>query len=189
MVRPHNCFDMVHEIIEGDERKLGFEMRVFAQMAASVTLGGWVGRISTRDATFTRRTGSPVLCSETFLHAVYVAQRWETGLEVQLRTLSQKRWLPIIFQFEQGRTAFDLCLHETWRGDLDHMTLCVGGTEGREHRGAKSEHAACVLAAQDKMTEIRQDGGIRFLHGSRLTTIDSKKDSTLVQDVPRCAGW
>jgi len=48
MVRPHNCFDMVQEIIEGDEPKLGFEMRVFAQMAASVTWGG-LGRISTRD--------------------------------------------------------------------------------------------------------------------------------------------
>jgi hypothetical protein len=32
---------MIHEIIEGDERKLGFEVRVFAQMAASVA---WVGR-------------------------------------------------------------------------------------------------------------------------------------------------
>jgi len=42
MVRPHECFDVIHEIIEGDERKLGFEMREFAQMAASVTLGGWV---------------------------------------------------------------------------------------------------------------------------------------------------
>ena len=37
MVRPHNCFDVIQEIIERDERKLGFEMRVFAQMAASVT--------------------------------------------------------------------------------------------------------------------------------------------------------
>jgi hypothetical protein len=27
---------VIHEIIEGDERKLGFEVRVFAQMAASV---------------------------------------------------------------------------------------------------------------------------------------------------------
>jgi len=48
VVRPHNCFDMVQEVIEGDERKLGFEMRVFAQMAASVTWGG-LGRISKRD--------------------------------------------------------------------------------------------------------------------------------------------
>jgi hypothetical protein len=35
----YNCFDVIHEIVEGDERKLGFEMRVFAQMAASVA---WV---------------------------------------------------------------------------------------------------------------------------------------------------
>ncbi len=38
-VCPHNCFDMIHEIIEGDECKLGFEVCEFAQMAASVT---WV---------------------------------------------------------------------------------------------------------------------------------------------------
>jgi hypothetical protein len=48
VVRPHECFDVIHEIIEGDERQLGFEMREFAQVAASVTLGVW-GRISTRD--------------------------------------------------------------------------------------------------------------------------------------------
>jgi hypothetical protein len=30
---------MIHEIVEGDERKLSFEVRIFAQMAASVT---WV---------------------------------------------------------------------------------------------------------------------------------------------------
>lgn len=29
-VCPHNCFDVIHEIVKGDERKLGFEMRVFA---------------------------------------------------------------------------------------------------------------------------------------------------------------
>lgn len=36
----HNRFDMVHEIVEGDERKLGFEVRIFAQMATSVTWSG-----------------------------------------------------------------------------------------------------------------------------------------------------
>ena len=117
--------------------------------------------------TFTCRNESPVLCSETFLHAVYITQRRETGLEVQLRALSQKRWLPIIFQFEQGRSAFDLRLHETWRGDLNHMKFCIGSAECREHRGAKPEHAARVLAAQDEMAEIRQDRGIGFLHGPR----------------------
>jgi hypothetical protein len=30
---------MVHEIVKGDKCKLGFEMRVFAQMAAGVALG------------------------------------------------------------------------------------------------------------------------------------------------------
>jgi hypothetical protein len=35
---PHNHLDMVHEIFEGDERQLGFEVRVFAQVAACVTL-------------------------------------------------------------------------------------------------------------------------------------------------------
>jgi hypothetical protein len=35
----HNRFDVIHEIVEGDKRKLGFEMRVFAQMAAGVA---WV---------------------------------------------------------------------------------------------------------------------------------------------------
>lgn len=39
VARPHECFDVIHEIIEGDECKLCFEMREFAQMAASVT---WV---------------------------------------------------------------------------------------------------------------------------------------------------
>ena len=36
---------MIHEIVEGDERKLSFEVRIFAQMTASVTWGG----MSTRD--------------------------------------------------------------------------------------------------------------------------------------------
>lgn len=35
---PHNHLDMVHEIFEGDERQLSFEVGVFAQVAASVTL-------------------------------------------------------------------------------------------------------------------------------------------------------
>ena len=39
LVCPYNCFDMIHEFIEGDECKLGFEVCEFAQMAASVT---WV---------------------------------------------------------------------------------------------------------------------------------------------------
>ena len=43
-MRPHNRFDMIHEIIEGDERKLSFEVRIFAQMAASVTLSGMSAR-------------------------------------------------------------------------------------------------------------------------------------------------
>ena len=37
VVRPHNRFDMIHEIVEVDERKLSFEVGIFAQMAASVT--------------------------------------------------------------------------------------------------------------------------------------------------------
>ena len=41
----HNRFDVVHEIVEGDERKLGFEVRIFAQMTTSVTCSG----MSTRD--------------------------------------------------------------------------------------------------------------------------------------------
>jgi hypothetical protein len=36
VVRPYECLDVVHEIVEGDERKLGFEVREFAQMATSV---------------------------------------------------------------------------------------------------------------------------------------------------------
>lgn len=35
----HNCFDVIHEIVESDKRKLGFEVRVFAQMTAGVA---WV---------------------------------------------------------------------------------------------------------------------------------------------------
>ena len=42
---PHSRFNIIHEIVEGDKRQLGFEMRVFAQMAAGVT---WV-MVSTRD--------------------------------------------------------------------------------------------------------------------------------------------
>ena len=44
-VGPHNRFDMIHEFVKGDECKLGFEMRVFAQMAAGVA---WVDMMSTR---------------------------------------------------------------------------------------------------------------------------------------------
>ena len=44
-MRPHNRFYVIHEIIEADERKLSFEVRIFAQMATSVT---WRG-MSTRD--------------------------------------------------------------------------------------------------------------------------------------------
>ena len=61
---------MIYEIIEGDERELSFEMRIFAQMAASVTLSG----MSTRDAVISIRAGLPVLCSEAFLHTKYVTQ-------------------------------------------------------------------------------------------------------------------
>jgi hypothetical protein len=42
---PHNRFDMIHEIFEGDKCQLGFKVRKFAQMAARMALG----RVSTRD--------------------------------------------------------------------------------------------------------------------------------------------
>jgi hypothetical protein len=40
LVGPYNRFNVVQEIVEGDEPKLGFEMRVFAQVATSVA---WMG--------------------------------------------------------------------------------------------------------------------------------------------------
>ncbi len=60
---------MIHEIIEGDECKLGFEMRVFAQMATSVALGS----ISTRDLVISEQL-LPVLSSEALLHTKHVTQ-------------------------------------------------------------------------------------------------------------------
>ena len=33
----HDCFDVVHQVVECDERKLGFEVRVFAQMPTGMT--------------------------------------------------------------------------------------------------------------------------------------------------------
>jgi hypothetical protein len=67
---PHSRFNIIHEIVEGDKRQLGFKMRVFAQMAAGVT---W-GMVSTRDLGMQKQTISPVLCSEALLDTKYVAQ-------------------------------------------------------------------------------------------------------------------
>jgi hypothetical protein len=46
LMGPYNRFDVTHEIVEGDERKLCLEVRIFAQMAASVA-GVGEGMMST----------------------------------------------------------------------------------------------------------------------------------------------
>ena len=47
---------MVHQVIKGDKRELGFEVRIFGEVVTCVV----------------------VLCTETLLHAKYIPEGWKT---------------------------------------------------------------------------------------------------------------
>ena len=52
----YDGLNVVHQVIKGDERELGFEVRIFGEVATRVV----------------------VLCTETLLHAKYIPEGWKT---------------------------------------------------------------------------------------------------------------
>jgi len=127
-----NAFDVVHEVIEVDKCELSLEMGILAQMATCVT----------------------VLCAETLLNTEHISERRKTCLKVELRTLSEESWLPVIVELEESCATFDLGLHQARRRDFHDAVSCHGFTEGTHEIGSELENIRCDLSTEDKMAEI-----------------------------------
>ena len=75
----YDDINVVHQVIKGNEREPGFEVRI-------------LGEVATRVA---------VLCMETLLHAKYIPEGWKKCPETQLGTLREVGRLAMVVQFEQ----------------------------------------------------------------------------------------
>jgi hypothetical protein len=106
----HNGFDVCHEIIEVDEGELGLQMCILSQMATSVA----------------------VLRTETLLDTKHISKSGQTGLEIELRALSEESRLAVVVEAEQSGTTLHLGLNDAGRCDLQKGMGVVCCTEGRK---------------------------------------------------------
>lgn len=152
---------MGHESVKVEERKLGLEMRVLAQVTTGVTLLG----------------------TERLLDAEDVAQTRETCLEVELRALREVRVLAIVAELEQGRSTLDLRLDHARRRHLQQADLLVRLAERAEEGRAHFEDVGRRLASDDEVTSICEQVGIALLHSTSATAQRAQSLDTYGRDL------
>jgi hypothetical protein len=73
--RTYNGFDMIHQVIEGDESKLSLQVSILTQVATRMTIGTvsvWI--------TIIIEGTLPVLGTKTLLNTEDITKRWQTSL-------------------------------------------------------------------------------------------------------------
>lgn len=159
----YHGLNVIHQILEVDESQLGFQMRVFrqvseAQLEIKSGMCGDFKYLPTRVRVFG---------SERLLHTENIAQTGQTRLEIQLTTLRQVRFLAVVVELEQARTAFDGCLHDTRRSDFHDGVLCVDGSESAQDRGSNFHDSGRGFGSKVEMSQVLTHGEIGFLKRDR----------------------
>lgn len=132
----------VHEeLIKVDEGELGFDVGIFRQVTA----------------------GQGLLGAERLLDAENVAQRRETGFEVELGGLGEVGLLAVVVELEEGAASFDLGLDHAGRGDLKQAELLVALTERPHHTSSDLQDRTGLLSAEDEMPVVVLCLGVRVL--------------------------
>lgn len=137
----YKLLDMVEQVVEIDKGELSLDVSVFGQVAPGVTLFG----------------------PERFLNAEDVSETRQARLEVQLGTLREVRLLAVVVKREEGRATLDLGLDHARRGDFEEAEVGVRLAERGQERGADFEDGRGVLATDDEVTRVGEQGRVRFL--------------------------
>lgn len=171
---PYKLLDMVEQVVEVDKGELSLDVSVFGQVATRVTLLG----------------------PERFLNAEDVSKTRQARLEVQLRTLSEVRLLAVVVERKEGRATLDLSLDHAGRGDFEEAEVGVRLAERGQERGADFEDGRGVLATDDEVTRVGEQGRVRFLQtrivgdeqarSSRPRTPSPSRKTHLVDLVEEC---
>ena len=108
-------------------------------------------------------TGVTLFGPERFLNTEDVSETRQARLEVQLGTLREVRLLAVVVKREEGRATLDLGLDHARRGDFEESEVGVRLAEGGQERGADFEDGRGVLATDDEVTRVGEQGRVRFL--------------------------
>lgn len=141
MSTTHEFFNVLEKLVEIDEGEFTLDVSVFTEVAASVGL----------------------LCSERFLNAEHVAETGETRFEVQLRRLREVGLFAVVVEAEQGRASLDLSLNHARGSDLEEVQVGVRLSERGEKGSPDLEDGRRVLATDDEVSRIGEEGGIGIL--------------------------
>lgn len=108
-------------------------------------------------------TGVTLFGPERFLNTEDVSETRQARLEVQLGTLREVRLLAVVVKREEGRATLDLGLDHARRGDFEEAEVGVRLAERGQERGADFEDGRGVLATDDEVTRVGEQGRVRFL--------------------------
>jgi hypothetical protein len=157
---------MVEQVVEVDKGELSLDVSVFGQVATRVTLLG----------------------PERFLNAEDVSETRQARLEVRL--------LAVVVERKEGRATLDLSLDHAGRGDFEEAEVGVRLAERGQERGADFEDGRGVLATDDEVTRVGEQGRVRFLQtrivgdeqarSSRPRTPSPSRKTHLVDLVEEC---
>ena len=136
-----HLLQLFEQIVKGDESHLSLAMGVLGQVA----------------------TGVGLLGTEGLGQAVDISQGGKAGLQVQLGGLGQVGLLVVVVELEQGRTSLDRGLDHGGGSNLSEAAVVKVIAEGLHDLGADLQDAGSLLLAQDQVTEIVLDGGVRVL--------------------------
>ena len=142
---------MCEEVIESDEGKLGLNVGVFAEMAASERLLGAERLLDTEDVAQRRETCLEVelgrLCEVCL--GIIVSPMWEL-CESEVTNL-----LAVVVELKERGAALNLSLDHAGRSDFEQTELLVTPAETAGNSGADFQGSTRGVTTDDKMSVVK----------------------------------